>query len=131
MTGASSMLFRRRAVSFRAVSMAVARRWGVISVLSMGAMLCGELIFELSMTAESRWEIFPMLSMGAMPRGEFIFELSMTAASRWEIFPVLSIGAMPRGEGTPEIFVCTTRRGAFIADVPVFAAGCREVICAA
>ena len=103
MTGASSMLFRRRAVSFRVVSMAVARRWGVISELSMGAALCGELIFELSMTAERRWEIFPMLSMGAMPRGE----------------------------GIPEIFVCTTRRGEIIFDVPVFAAGCREVICAA
>ena len=102
MTGASSMLFRRRAVSFRAVSMTVARRWGVISELLMGAAL----------------------------RGEFIFELSMTAESRWEIFPVLSMGAMPRGEGIPEIFVCTTRRGAFIAEA-VFAAGCREVICAA
>ena len=103
MTGASSMLFRRRAVSFRVVSMAVARRWGVISELLMGAALCGELIFELSMTAESRWEILS----------------------------VLSIGAAPRGEGIPEIFVCTTRRGAFMADVPVFTAGCREVICAA
>jgi len=58
------MLFRRRAVSFRAVSMAVARRWEILSELSMGAMLCGELIFELSMTAESRWEILPVLSMG-------------------------------------------------------------------
>jgi len=125
------MLFRRRVVSFRAVSMAVARRWGVISELLMGAMLCGELIFELSITAESRWEILPVLSMDAAPRGELIFELSMTAESRWEIFPVLSMGAAPRGEGIPEIFVCTTRRGAFMADVPVFAAGCREVICAA
>jgi hypothetical protein len=58
------MLFRRRAVSFRAVSMAVARRWGVISELLMGAALCGELIFELSITEESRWEILSALSMG-------------------------------------------------------------------
>ena len=97
----------------------------------MGAAPRGELIFELSMTAESRWEILSVLSMGAMLCGELIFELSMTAESRWEIFPVLSMGAMPRGEGIPEIFVCTTRRGAFIAEVPVFATGCREVICAA
>ena len=131
MTGASSMLFRRRVVSFRAVSTAVARRWGVISELLMGAVLCGELIFELSMTVVSRWEFLSVLSMGAAPRGELIFELSMTVVSRWEIFPVLSMGAMPRGEGIPEIFVCTTRRGAFIAEVPVSAAGCREVICAA
>ena len=78
MTGASSMLFRRRAVSFRVVSMAVARRWGVISELLMGVALCGEGIFELSMTAESRWEILPVLSMGAALCGELIFELSMT-----------------------------------------------------
>ena len=97
----------------------------------MGVALCGEGIFELSMTAESRWEILSVLSMGAMLCGELIFELSIAAESRWEIFSVLSMGAMLRGEGIPEIFVCTTRRGAFIADVPVFAAGCREVICAA
>ena len=72
-----------------------------------------------------------MLLMGAALCGEGFFELSMTAESRWEIFPVLSMGAALRGEGIPEIFVGTTRRGAFIADVPVFAAGCREVICAA
>ena len=131
MTGASSMLFRRRAVSFRAVSMAVARRWGVISELLMGAVPRGVLIFELSMTAASRWGVISELLMGAAPRGEGIFELSMTAESRWEILPVLSMGAMPRGEGIPEIFVCTTRCGAFMAEVPVFAAGCREVICAA
>ena len=92
MTGASSMLFRRRAVSFRAVSMAVARRWGVISELLMGAAPRGELIFELSITEESRWEILPVLSMGAAPCEEGIFELSMTAESRWEILPVLSMG---------------------------------------
>ena len=103
MTGASSMLFRRRAVSFRAVSMTVVRRWEILSVLSMGA----------------------------MPRGEDIFELSMAVARRWGVISELSMGAMPRGEGIPEIFVCTTRRGAFIAEAPVFAAGCREVICAA
>ena len=91
MTGASSMLFRRRAVSFRAVSMAVASRWGVISELSMGAAPLGELIFELSMTAESRWEILPVLSMGAALCGELVFELSITAESRWEILPVLSM----------------------------------------
>ena len=100
-------------------------------MLSMGAAPLGELIFELSMTEESRWEILPVLSMGAALRGELIFELSMTVESRWEILPVLSMGATLRGEGIPEIFVCTTRCGAFIADVPVFAAGCREVICAA
>ena len=97
----------------------------------MGAALCGEFIFELSMTAESRWEILPVLSMGCMFCEEVFSDAVVSAAERVALIFEGSISAALRTELISETLLSAAKSEAFMADVPVFAAGCREVICAA